>query len=99
MVPLVEAVFPAMSETVAIRLYTPSEAAENEDPPPLMLGDPETPDVASVADDEAVTGPDLNQPFCPFGAGIVRVKAGGTLSTLMEANASSDSSPKDDFAQ
>jgi len=52
-----------------------------------------------VAEAEAVTGPDLNQPFCPFGAGIVRVRLGATESTLMEACASSDWSPKEESAQ
>ena len=83
-VPLVVAVFPALSVAVAVRLYTPSVEAVKEEPLPLMptLA---TPDVASVAEAEAVTGPVLFQPFEPFGEGIVRVRAGATESTLMEA--------------
>jgi len=57
--------------------------AVNEAPPPLMprLA---TPELASVAEAEAVTGPDLFQPFEPFGDETVSVKDGATESTLME---------------
>jgi len=43
------------------------------------------PELASVAEAEAVTGLDLFQPFEPFGEGIVMVRVGETESTLMEA--------------
>jgi hypothetical protein len=46
--------------------------------------------LASVAEAEAVTGPDLFQPFDPFGEGMVRVRVGATVSTLIEAEASLD---------
>jgi hypothetical protein len=92
-VPLSEEVFPATSETEAVKLYVPSAEAVNEAPPPLILADPETPDVASVAEAEAVTGPDTNQPFDPFAGGMVSVKAGATLSTIIEAEAIVDVSP------
>ena len=83
-VPLVVAVFPALSVAVAVRLYTPSVEAVKEEPP-LLMPTLATPDVASVAEAEAVTGPDLFQPFEPFGEGIVMVRVGATVSTLMEA--------------
>jgi hypothetical protein len=83
-VPLDVAVFPALSVAVAVRLYTPSMEAVKEEALPLIprLA---TPELASVAEAEAVTGPDLFQPFEPFGEGSVRVRAGATESTLMEA--------------
>jgi hypothetical protein len=83
-VPLVVAVFPALSVALAVRVYTPSVEAVKEEPLPLMptLA---TPELASVAEAEAVTGPDLFQPFEPFGDGIARVRDGATESTLIEA--------------
>jgi hypothetical protein len=83
-IPLDVAVFPALSVAVALRLYTPSVEAVKEAPPPLILT-LATPELASVAEAEAVTGPDLFQPFEPFGEGIVRVGDGATESTRMEA--------------
>ena len=77
----------------------PSVVALNEAPPPLMLGDPETPEVASVADVEAVTGPDMNQPFAPSGGGMVSVRVGATLSTSIEADDIVDVSPKVEWTQ
>ncbi|MFA5872721.1 MAG: hypothetical protein WC832_02030 [Anaerolineales bacterium] len=82
-VPLVEAVFPATSETVAVKLYMPFVDAANDAPPPLMLGNPETPDVASVAEAEAVTGPDTNQPFSPLAGGMDMERLGGVVSSLV----------------
>ena len=76
-----------------------SVVAVNEVPPPLMLGDPETPEVASIAEAEALTGPDMNQPFAPFGGGMVSVRAGATLSTSIEAEAIVDVSPKVECTQ
>ena len=84
MVPLEVAVFPALSVAVAVRLYTPSVEAAKEEPP-LLMPTLAMPDVASVAEAEAVTGPDLFQPFEPFGEGSVRVRDGATESTFMEA--------------
>ena len=73
--------------------------AVNEALPPLMLGDPETPEVASVADAEAVTGLEMNQPFAPFGGGMVSVRVGATLSTSIEAEDIVDVSPKVECTQ
>ena len=77
----------------------PSVVAVNEALPPLMLGDPETPEVASVADAEAVTGLDRNQPFAPSGGGMVSVRVGATLSTSIEADDIVDVSPKVECTQ
>jgi hypothetical protein len=77
----------------------PSVVAVNEAPPPLMLGDPKIPEVASVAEAEAVTGPDMNQPFAPSGGGMLSVRAGATLSTIIEAEAIVDVSPKVECTQ
>jgi hypothetical protein len=43
-----------------------------------------TPEVASVADTEAVTGLEMNQPFDPSGVGMVKVGEGATVSTWYE---------------
>jgi hypothetical protein len=77
----------------------PSVVAVNEAPPPLMLGDPETPEVASVAEAEALTGPEMNQPFAPSGGRMVSVRVGATLSTSIEAEAIVDVSPKVECTQ
>ena len=77
----------------------PSVVAVNEALPPLMLGDPETPEVPSVADAEALTGPDMNQPFAPSGGGMVSVRVGATVSTSIEAEAVVDVSPKVECTQ
>jgi hypothetical protein len=77
----------------------PSVVGVNEAPPPLMLGDPETPELASVANAEVVTGPDMNQPFIPSGGGMVRLRDGATLSTSIEAEAIVDVSPKVECTQ
>jgi hypothetical protein len=64
-----------------------------------MLAVPETPDVASVAEAEAVTGPDTNQPFNPLAGGMVSVRVGATLSTIIEADAIVEVSPKVECTQ
>jgi hypothetical protein len=83
-VPLDVAILPALSVALAARVYTPSVDVVNEAPPPLILT-LATPELASVAEAEAVTGPDLFQPFEPFGEGFVRLRVGATESTRMEA--------------
>ena len=76
-----------------------SVVAVNEAPPPLMLGDPETSEVASVAEAEALTGPEMNQPFAPSGDGMVSVRVGAALSTSIEAEDIVDVSPKVECTQ
>ena len=99
MAPLVEAVFPALSETVASKLYVPSVLAVNAAPPPLMLGNPEIPEVASVAEAEAVTAPEMNQPFNPLAGGMDKVRLGATLSTIIDVEDIVDVSPHEECAQ
>ena len=57
------------------------------------------PEVASVAEAEAVTGPDTNQPFCPSAGGRVSVRAGARLSTFSEADPVVEVSPQEESAQ
>jgi hypothetical protein len=83
-VPLAVMEFPALSVALAVRGYTPSEEAVKVAPPPLMLT-PATPEVASVAEAVAITGPEINQLFEPFGAGIARAREGAALSTWYAA--------------
>jgi hypothetical protein len=90
--PMVVAIFPALSVALAERVYVPSEEAVKVLPPPLMPTEA-MPDVASVAETEALTGPEVNQPFEPFGAGMLRFREGATLSTFIEAEAIVDVSP------
>jgi hypothetical protein len=98
-VPLVEAVFPAMSETTAVKLVVPSAEALNEEPPPLILAVPKMPEVTSVAEAEAVTDPDTNHPFNPSAGGMDRVRVGARLSTIIAAEAIVDVSPHEESAQ
>jgi hypothetical protein len=76
--------FPALSVALAVRGYVLSDDAVKVAPPPLMLT-LATPEVASVAEAVAVTGPKVNQPFEPFGAGIARARVGAALSTWYAA--------------
>jgi hypothetical protein len=57
------------------------------------------PEVASVAEAEAVTGPDTNQPFCPSGAGMDSASEGARLSIIIEADPLADVSPQVESAQ
>jgi hypothetical protein len=76
----------------------PSAEAVNVLPPPLMLAAPEMPDVASLAEAEAVTV-ETYQPFDPSTGGRLRLKVGGRLSTLIETEAFVEVSPKLDRTQ
>jgi hypothetical protein len=83
-VTLVVVKFPALSLALAVREYTPSDEAVKVALPPLMLT-LAMPEVASVAEAVAVTGPEVNQPFEPFGVGIARAREGAALSTWYAA--------------
>ncbi len=76
-VPLVDPVLPAISTAVAVEAVVIAS-------PPLMLADPKTPEIASVAEADVVTG-EINHPFIPFGEGIFKVTTGGMLSTFIDA--------------
>jgi hypothetical protein len=98
-VALVAAVFPALSVALATRGYTPSEETVKVLLPPLMLT-PATPEMASVAEAEVVTGPEMNQPLSPsVPPDGVMESVGGVMSTFMEAEACKLVSPYEDNAQ
>lgn len=97
-VPLAEAVFPALSVAMRTNAYVPSEKAVNEVPPPLMLR-LFIPEPESLPKAEAVTGPDMNQPFCPSGDGMDSASVGARLSTISEADPIVEVSPQEESAQ
>jgi hypothetical protein len=90
-VPEVVEVFPALSLAAAVMVWVPSEDIVSDLPSPLMetLA---TPEVASVAEADTVTGK-LSQPFEPFGEGMSRLREGGTVSSRKDTVPEADELP------